>query len=119
MSLSAFVPVLMEEEDKTTGVAATSQEAMTESTQPLSPKYNGGLDEVFQPETADMISGQPESPLPQSDTRNQNDIQPQMSSHSAWASEAMSLPQEVLFVATICFTMFCNRESLPGGGIWT
>lgn len=48
------------------------------------------------------------------DPENQNHIEPQQSNGSVWASESMSLPQEVLFVATVCLTQFCNREhSLP------
>lgn len=30
---------------------------------------------------------------------------------SIWSSEQMSLPQEILFVATVCLTQFCNRAS--------
>lgn len=45
------------------------------------------------------------------DVENQNHIEPQQSNvESVWASESMSLPQEILFVATVCLTQFCNRE---------
>lgn len=46
------------------------------------------------------------------DLENQNGIGPQRSnttSVSTWSSEQMSLPQEILFVATVCLTQFCNR----------
>lgn len=48
------------------------------------------------------------------DLENQNGIGPQRSnttSASTWSSEQMSLPQEILFVATVCLTQFCNRAS--------
>ncbi|POS74089.1 major facilitator superfamily transporter [Diaporthe helianthi] len=32
-------------------------------------------------------------------------------SASIWSSEQMSLPQETLFVATVCLTQFCNQAS--------
>lgn len=44
------------------------------------------------------------------DVENQHPIEPQQSNVSVWASESMSLPQEILFVATVCLTQFCNRE---------
>lgn len=48
------------------------------------------------------------------DLENQNDIDLQHSNTtgaSIWSSEQMSLPQEILFVATVCLTQFCNRAS--------
>lgn len=48
------------------------------------------------------------------DLENQNGMGPRLSnttSASAWSSEQMSLPQEILFVATVCLTQFCNRGS--------
>lgn len=48
------------------------------------------------------------------DLENHNDIGHQLSNTtggSVWSSEQMSLPQEILFVATVCLTQFCNRES--------
>lgn len=47
------------------------------------------------------------------DVENQNRIEPQRSNVSVWASESMSLAQEILFVATVCLTQFCNRERPP------
>ena len=46
------------------------------------------------------------------DLEDQNGMGPQRSNTtgaSAWSSEEMSLPQEILFVATVCLTQFCNR----------
>lgn len=52
-----------------------------------------------------------EQPLTrQDDVESQDRIEPQQSSASVWASETMSPLQEVLFVATVCLTQFCNRE---------
>lgn len=48
------------------------------------------------------------------DLENQNAIDLQRSNTtgaSIWSSEQMSLPQEILFVATVCLTQFCNRAS--------
>ena len=48
------------------------------------------------------------------DLESQNGIGPQRSNTtgaSVWSSEQMSLPQEILFVATVCLTQFCNRAS--------
>lgn len=47
------------------------------------------------------------------DLENHNDMGHQLSNTtggSVWSSEQMSLPQEILFVATVCLTQFCNRE---------
>lgn len=30
---------------------------------------------------------------------------------SVWASQKMSFPREMLFVAIVCLTQFCNRKS--------
>lgn len=48
------------------------------------------------------------------DLENQNGMGLQLSNTtgaSRWSSEDMSLPQEILFVATVCLTQFCNRAS--------
>lgn len=48
------------------------------------------------------------------DLENQNSMGPQRSNTTSapiWSSGQMSLPQEILFVATVCLTQFCNRES--------
>lgn len=48
------------------------------------------------------------------DLENQNGMSPQRSNTtgtSVWSSEQMSFPQEILFVATVCLTQFCNRAS--------
>lgn len=48
------------------------------------------------------------------DLENQNGMDLQLSNTtgaSIWSSEQMSLPQEILFVATVCLTQFCNRAS--------
>lgn len=36
---------------------------------------------------------------------------PQSSASSVWASQAMSLPREMMFVAVICLTQFCNQAA--------
>lgn len=55
------------------------------------------------------------------DLENQDDLGPHLgprhsntTSASTWSSEQMSLPQEILFVATVCLTQFCNRTSPAG-----
>ncbi|KAK7702990.1 hypothetical protein SLS64_009261 [Diaporthe eres] len=48
------------------------------------------------------------------DLENHNDMGHQLSNTtggSVWSSEQMSLPQEILFVATVCLTQFCNQAS--------
>ncbi|KAL1853199.1 multidrug-resistance type transporter aminotriazole resistance [Diaporthe australafricana] len=48
------------------------------------------------------------------DVESQNGIEHQRSNTtgtSTWSSEQMSFPQEVLFVATVCLTQFCNQAS--------
>ncbi|KAJ0118241.1 hypothetical protein J7T55_009024 [Diaporthe amygdali] len=48
------------------------------------------------------------------DLEDQNGMEPQRSNTtgaSTWASEQMSLPQEILFVVTVCLTQFCNQAS--------
>lgn len=68
-------------------------------------KHNDNLD----PEDSSPISE--ESRRARDDVENQNAIERHTSNaNSIWASETMSLPQEVLFVATVCLTQFCNRK---------
>lgn len=69
----------------------------------------GEHDNSLDPEISSPISE--ESRRSRDDVENQNEIEPQTSNAtSIWASETMSLPQEVLFVATVCLTQFCNRK---------
>lgn len=53
---------------------------------------------------------------PGADDEDSHDaIESQHSHTSVWASETMSLPQEVLFITTVCMTQFCNRACASYG----
>lgn len=83
--------------------APTSSPGDDGQTPPLSTKETGQNHEIS--------SSTSERHRPsEDDIENQNHIEPQRSNGSVWASESMSLLQEVLFVATVCLTQFCNRE---------
>lgn len=71
----------------------------------------------FQPVISSPTSGRIRRSRDVDDIEDHNAIQHQRSNAptaSVWISETMSLPQEILFVATICLTQFCNREFGPG-----
>lgn len=95
------------EEEK---AAITGSLGTTGQPQPLSQKDESG------PDNEVSSSASERRRQSEDDVETHNHLGPQQSNVSVWASENMSLPQEVLFVATVCMTQFCNREHSPQTG---